>query len=211
MIWFSLKNGGVYSACALIGYLVYLAVRPSAWGPYVSILVTYHLYLIFLLLTSERKHSRSFALPITVAVHTGFPAVLVMARMLLISEFSNAILTEPADHPTQLTAMAALLIRLIPLLGGYGLSYLELYLLFGEKTALSPERATPAFAAPDPKLREGTRLLPATKADHNEWLEYYSKLNAFQALGKPPELEYEKWLRARGKTQYRVVAAEEGL
>jgi hypothetical protein len=66
----------VFLICSGIGYLLghYL---PDPWAAYVSILVSYHLFLFWLVITAD--HDAGFSMPVlpTIVTHAAFLAVLV--------------------------------------------------------------------------------------------------------------------------------------
>ena len=93
---FSSKDRGIYLVCSLAGYLVSLATKPAIWGPYAAMLVTYHLFLVSLLYLSEKKSSRSYSLPVTIAAHLGSLVLLVAVRLAVVTAILSALRSEAA-------------------------------------------------------------------------------------------------------------------
>jgi len=70
-------NGRAFLVCSLIGFLVALMVPPGSWAIYVQMLLSYHLYLGWLIISDE--NTTGFSLPIlsTVFTHMCCLAVLI--------------------------------------------------------------------------------------------------------------------------------------
>ncbi len=64
----SLKNGLAFVVCTLIGYAVAIMLPPGPWVIYVSMLLSYHLFLAWLVINAE--HEVGFSLPIVSSVLT---------------------------------------------------------------------------------------------------------------------------------------------
>lgn len=203
----SSKDRGVYLVCALVGYVVLLALRPAIWAPYAGMLVTYHLFLFSMMYLAETKSSRSYGLPLMVAGHLGFLAVLVAVRLGL----AYAVLSFVESLPKELTGegvrYGARAVKLLIFLATYGAVELERRWLFSGKKTDQPKDMTdwePTMVEMYAKLpTDGGPLVAATGADHMEWIQYCSRRKAkFYDPSKSPADDFEKWLRARGKTQY---------
>jgi hypothetical protein len=67
----------VFLVCSGIGYLLGHYLPVGAWSAYVSILVSYHLFLGWLVFTAE--HKAGFSLPVfsTILTHSAFLAILI--------------------------------------------------------------------------------------------------------------------------------------
>ena len=61
-------NGRAFLICSLVGYLIARFMPPGALGLYLSMLVSYHLYLGWLVISAE--HEAGFSLPILSTVFT---------------------------------------------------------------------------------------------------------------------------------------------
>jgi len=207
---FKSKDRGIYLFCCLVGYAVTLALRPAMWGPYAGLLLTYHLFLAWLIGSSNDNSGRTYRIPATIGAHLGFLAALVAARLGIMFAFEN-IVHSPSDPASPETINLGLrVVRILLMLVGYGVGYGEFHLLLRrekEKLAegLAPIAPQPVLAptAPVVPLRPGAPLAAATGADHYEWLQQRALQKAM--YGDPrqsPKDEFEQWLRARGKTQY---------
>jgi hypothetical protein len=66
----------VFLICSGVGYLLghYLG---DPWSTYVSILVSYHLFLGFLVITADHETGFSFSIPSTTLAHVAFLALLI--------------------------------------------------------------------------------------------------------------------------------------
>jgi hypothetical protein len=61
-------NGRAFLICSLVGYLIARLMPPGAWVLYLSMLVSYHLYLGWLVISAE--HEAGFSLPILSTIFT---------------------------------------------------------------------------------------------------------------------------------------------
>lgn len=71
----------VYALCDLVAFLLEKALPDAPWAPYVPLLVSYHLFLIFLLIAlgmrGEQKIGISLGIPMTVISHLAFVGGLI--------------------------------------------------------------------------------------------------------------------------------------
>src|SRR5450631_3277672 len=176
----------VFLICSGIGYLLGRFL-PGPWAAYVSILVSYHLFLAWLLITAEHEAGFSFPIVSTVVTHLACLAVLIGLAMGQ---------------------------RYVPILGLVrifvpGLAPFECNWLFsgGRKkkdaaeapvatqTAAAGTAASVATAPAPPELEY-------TFEDHDEWQRYLSRPNRpFRKAGLPIGDEFKLWhaARARGR------------
>jgi len=68
---------GVYLACSLIGYFVALLLPQGALSVYVPILVSYHLFLAWLVISADYKVGLSLPISQSILTHLACVAVLV--------------------------------------------------------------------------------------------------------------------------------------
>jgi hypothetical protein len=214
---FATKDRGVYLVCYLLGWVVYLAARPAFWAPQAASLVTYHLFLAFLIFGSPNGRARRYNLLATAASHLVFVALLIGLRMAVVSQYASFVHSQPAEARLPAGILAWRLLSILLFAVRYGLAVLEFKALFGaEESNLSEGRVgsesafAPAKMKPVPvPVHRGGPLVAATGADHYEFLQHYRNMGPYEALGQSPEAVYEKWLRARGKTQYPVIPTVE--
>src|SRR5271165_7334901 len=84
-MFFNSKDRGIYLVCCLVGFVVSLAARPEFWAPYAGVLLTYNLFLAWLVISGDEKTARSHGIPYTIAVHVAFLVLLICARFGLMS------------------------------------------------------------------------------------------------------------------------------
>ena len=70
-------NRVVFIVCSLIGYLLAHYLPAGAWSAYAPILISYHLYLAFLVFTGDHEAGFSMPLPSLLLTHLAFLVVLV--------------------------------------------------------------------------------------------------------------------------------------
>jgi hypothetical protein len=74
-------NVVVYIVCAALGYLAGSFLPPGMWALSVSVLISYHLFLVWLLLTAE--HEVGFSMPIVSSILTHVACLVVVVVMIL--------------------------------------------------------------------------------------------------------------------------------
>jgi len=215
---FAARDRGVYVFCSLIGYLLFLALRPIPWAGMAAVLTTYHLFLGYLIVSAEsdKDRSQSYGLPVTIAVHFGFVVVCIAARLAVVALILDSIHSQPKLLLGISTAMGTKAIGLATVVLVYALVSLEQKLLFsGNKSALQypSNELEPALIELSARLRrKDTPLIAANGADHYEWVQYCKRRSAkFYNPGLSPKDDFELWLRARGKTQYPITRSDAGL
>lgn len=213
---FAAKECGVYVFCSLIGYLLFVGLEPAWWAPYVGILLTYHLFLVYCIFSTEEIRTRTFNLAMTIAGHLGLVLVCLAVRYEVV-DFLEGSASSPPDFMTgSVTRMTARLIAVLTAVLVYGLVSFECSLLFGGQRGLAHEPAKdmePVFVEMAARLRSGDEpLIAATGHDHNEWVQYCQRRAAkYYNPGLTPKEDFEQWLRARGKTQFPVQQSEAGV
>ena len=207
---FKSKDRGIYLFCCLVGYAVSLALRPEVWGPYVGLLLTYHLFLAWLIGSANEKSQRTYGIPATIAAHLGFLAVLIAARLGIMIAFAGMVHSPTDPASPQAIYLGLRVIRILLMLVGYGVGYGEYHLLLrrekdqsAEQVAQAAPRPVLVASAPVTPFRPGSPLVAATGADHYEWLQQRGQQKVlYLDPRQSPKDEFEQWLRARGKTQY---------
>jgi hypothetical protein len=166
------KNGAIFIICSVLGFLAghYL---PGAWSVFVSILVSYHLFLLWLVLTAE--HETGFSLPIgsTILTHTACLALVVTMGI-----------------GRNIIPFFWLIRYCIPALAPFECNWL----FSGEKRKNKKDelRASQPIAI--------NILEEATAEDDQAWLQYLATRNPkYRKPGLTIKDEYEQWLAARIK------------
>jgi hypothetical protein len=203
------KDRVAYLICSVFGLCVYLALRPAPWANYAGLLVTYHLYLAWLVMSAENTNDRSFSIPATIAYHIACVAVLIGSRM-GIALLVHSMLASMSDLADAMIALVALrIILVIQILITYGLAMHEREWLFsgGRKKNVAAQKQEAQAVAPPMAVKPDVPLVQATGRDHDEWVRSRGSKTVFYKPGTTPADDFEQWLRARGKTQYVNYAA----
>ena len=66
---------------SVLGFIAGAMVQPGAWSVYTSILVSYHLFLAWLLITADRKAGASLPPIATIVTHLAFLTIIVPLGM----------------------------------------------------------------------------------------------------------------------------------
>jgi hypothetical protein len=71
LVWLDLRGVDIvaFVLMDILGYLAGTMVPPGRWAIYTSILVSYHLFLGWLVFFGERKAAISFSTPVTIITH----------------------------------------------------------------------------------------------------------------------------------------------
>lgn len=188
-------NGRAFLICSLVGYLIARFMPPGALGLYLSMLVSYHLYLGWLVISAE--HEAGFSLPILSTVFTHLCCL-------------GVVLSLPS------------LRHVIPYFSflRFGVTYLAAYecqWLFRSHSARKvPENPEPSVAhdaaktidpAPVPVSAPVAQLVTVGgDDDHEAWLRHLAKRTpATMRRGLSVKEEHDEFMRARAKGR---VAAE---
>lgn len=77
--WLDLKGSDIFAFVVsnVLGFLVGLVVPPGPWALYVPVLVSYHLFLAWLVMTSDKQSELSLSLLPTLVTHLAFLVVVV--------------------------------------------------------------------------------------------------------------------------------------
>jgi hypothetical protein len=211
---FRSKDRFVYFVCGMAGLGLYFFTKGWVWAPYVATLLTYHLFLVWLLLTTEKKVGLPHNIVATVSGHLLVIVLVIASNFGIAFAYRTFLSSLTLENAFVTFLFSGKLIRVAQAMLMYGLSFGELDLLFinefnGENAYFGPGTASYAM----PKLARGksdTPLIPATGEDHFEWVQNRSRNGAFgYDPNKPLADDFEEWLRARGKTQYAASGAAE--
>jgi hypothetical protein len=207
------KDALPYVVAVAVGYLAGRFVPDPTWAIYTSVLISYHLFLVWIVISGEKEAGLSLPILTTVLTHAGcvFLAVAVtMARHYIpffgilrfgvtaVAVFErNWLFGEARKKPLSEAAVNSALSRALD-------------------NAAPPQalaNATqPQAAAKSPKvvaeIPEADPIATATGEDHEAWLRYLATRNpTHRRAGCTMNEEYKEWLRARAKSR---AAAEAG-
>ena len=166
----------------LAGYATGTLVSDVEWSIYASILVSYHLFLTWLILSHSEKTGLAMPLWATVLTHSGC-MVLVVTPATVIGR----------------TGIVHLLFRY----GIVGLALFERNWLFSKEQPMKrPEDESPAVSA-EPRLR-------STAEDELAWLEYLkTRRPGMTKPGVTIRQEHEAWLLARHQQRLNEQALQQ--
>lgn len=187
----------VFLICSGIGYLLgqYL---PEPWASYVSILVSYHLFLGWLVITAD--HEPGFSMPVlsTVLTHAACLAILIGLAMgrRYVPFLSLVRLFVPGLAPFECNWLFA---------GG---AVKKKATEAATDTAVVAE--TPAAPANEVPIASTAAAVPEadyTADEHTEWIRYLKgPRRAFRKPGVSVEEEYGQWRAARA--EYKALIAQ---
>jgi len=139
-------NSIVFVVCSLIGYLWAHYLLKGNWATYTSILLSYHLFLVWLLITAE--HKAGFSMPVVPTALTHFACLMLLVGI-----------AASARHIPYFG-----LIRLfVPALAPFEVTW-----LFNASTSAKPEASKPRMKAA--KLR-----VPPPREDSIRWVDKKKK------------------------------------
>jgi len=165
----------VYVFCSILGYLAGYFL-PIAWFPYDSILISYHLFLGWLVIDADHKTGLSLPIFSTILTHLACITVVVFLGV--------------GRHYIPFFWLVR---YLIPALAPFEVTW-----LFGggrEKKAVSVTEAADAAA-------RASAAAAATGEDYEEWLRYLAQRSpSSRKPGTTLKDEYEHWLVARAKSR----------
>jgi len=186
-------NGRAFLICSLVGYLIARFMPPGALGLYVSMLVSYHLYLGWLVISAE--HEAGFSLPILSTVFTHLCCLGVLLSL-----------------PS--------LRHVIPYFSflRFGVTYLAAYecqwLFRSHSARKEPENPEPSVAqdavkTTDPAPMPVVRLVTVGgDDDHEAWLKHLARRTpATMRRGLSVKEEHDEFMRARAKGRVAAEAA----
>jgi len=187
----------VFLICSGIGYLLgqYL---PEPWASYASILVSYHLFLAWLVITAD--HEPGFSMPVlsTVLTHAACLALLIGLAIgrRYIPFLSLVRLFVPGLAPFECNWLFA---------GGTVRKKVPEQTI--DTAALAETPASPASDTPIPSSESAVAEAEYSADEHTEWIRYLGRpRRAFRKPGVSVEEEYKQWRAARA--QYKALLAQ---
>jgi hypothetical protein len=158
---------------------------PIAWYPYDAILISYHLFLVFLVITAEQK--TGFSLPI---VHTILSHLACLALVISVPVLRHQI------------PFFGLVRYFIPALAPFECDW-----LFSGGKAKKEEPIT--VKAAEAAATTASASASATADDYEEWLRYLKVRNPLSVKhGMTIKDEYEQWMVARVKSRPPAASVE---
>ena len=187
----------VFLICSGIGYLLgqYL---PEPWASYTSILVSYHLFLAWLVITAD--HEAGFSMPVlsTVLTHAACMALLIGLAMgrRYVPFLSLVRLFVPGLAPFECNWLFA---------GGTVRKKVPEQTI--DTAALAETPASPASDTPIPSSESAVAEAEYSADEHTEWIRYLGRpRRAFRKPGVSVEEEYRQWRAARA--EYKALLAQ---
>jgi hypothetical protein len=187
----------VFLICSGVGYLLgqYL---PEPWASYVSILVSYHLFLAWLVITAD--HDAGFSMPVlsTVLTHAACLAILIGLAM-----------------GRRYVPFLSLVRLFVPGLAPFECNWLFAGGTVREKVPEEPIDTAAVAETPVAPTNEATIANTAsavpeaeyTADEHTEWIRYLGRpRRAFRKPGVSVEEEYKQWWAARA--EYKALLAQ---
>jgi hypothetical protein len=157
-----------FFAASVFGYLAGTLVPDGAWSVYTSILVSYHLFLVWLVVTAEHQTGVSLSPVSTIVTHLACLAIILPLGM--------------GRH-------------VVPFFGifRYGIASLAIFergWLFGGKSRASEPK--------DEEIQVPAAIATSTADDYEEWRRYLAQQRpGSRKPGTSLKSEYEQWLLAR--------------
>jgi hypothetical protein len=187
-------NGRAFLICSMVGYLIARLMPPGAWVLYLSMLVSYHLYLGWLVISAE--HEAGFSLPILSTVFTHLCCL-------------GVVLSLPS------------LRHVIPYFAflRFGVTYLASYecqwLLRSSGARKVSENPEPSVA-PDSLKKVDPAPAPVMQLirvggddDHDEWLRHLAnRTPATMRRGQSIKEEHDEFMRARANGRVASQSAQ---
>jgi hypothetical protein len=183
----------VFLVCSGVGYLLghYL---PEPWASYVSILVSYHLFLAFLLITAEHEPGFSFPPILSIVVtHAACLALLIGLAMgrRYVPILGLVRIFVPGLAPFECEWLFSAGKKKKPASENENISHAD------AKADGSPAAGTPATAASSPAVSAEPAY---TFEDHDDWLRYLGQTHRpFRKPGLSVGDEFKLWHEARAQ------------
>jgi hypothetical protein len=174
MAWLNLEGkdvAGFLGAC-LLGYFAGTFMPEGAWAVYTSILVAYHLFLFWLVITAE--HETGVSLPIASTILTHLACMVIILPLGMGRHF-------------------------VPFFGilQYGIASLAIFergwLFSGKSSSSTPKPQETPTSQP---------IVTSSADDYQEWLRYLAQQKpGSRKLGTSLKAEYEQWLLTRASAR----------
>jgi hypothetical protein len=173
------KNGAVCLACSLIGFLVAHYLFSGMWAVYAYILISYHLFLAWLVITAE--HKTGFSLPIISTILTHLACLALVIGFTIERHY---------------VPFFGLIRYFIPALAPFECTW-----LFSANPAkLEEEKKKETPAPAEFKAAVSRAIATATGDDYEAWSQYLAHRDPrLRKPGMSVKEEYERWMLARAK------------
>jgi hypothetical protein len=183
----------VFLVCSLIGFLLAHYLPEGAWSAYAPILISYHLYLAFLVFTAENRAGFSMPVFSTILTHSAFLALLVGLAV--------------GRHYVPFFGLIRIF---IPALAPFESTWL---FSGGMPKKQVPQETIAAPTAASANQDQSTTVVSAppeaeyTADEHTAWIRYLTHpRRAFRKPGLSVADEFKLWQAARA--QYRAILAQ---
>lgn len=171
----------VYLICSACGFLAGYFLPDGAWQVFVSILVSYHLFLIWLVITAEHKTGMSLPIGPTILTHMACLAIVVSLGMgrNVIPYFGLIRYFIPAIAPFECT-----------------------WLFSANPAKLTEEKEKEIPNSAEEKAAVSRAIAAATGDDYEAWSHYLAHRDPrLRKPGISVKEEYEQWMLARVKSR----------
>jgi hypothetical protein len=171
------KNGAAFIISSLIGFVVARYLFEGTWATYAYILISYHLFLAWLVITAE--HETGFSLPIFSTMITHLACLIVVIGLTVGRHY---------------IPFFGLIRYCIPAMAPFERDWL--FSGNAQKKDVKKKKV-PAAAAVN-GIPVHVAIAEATAEDHEAWIRYLAQPNrATKKPGLTVKDEYEQWLVAR--------------
>lgn len=229
-----MKRAG-FVVCTLIGYLLGRILPEGAWSAYAPILISYHLYLVWLVMIADHETGFSMPVPQTVLTHAAFLAALVglavgrhyvpffgLIRIFVpsLAPFECKMLFSGGTLKKHTPEAVSSEIAAVP--ASTGATAMAAPTVSTESSV--PATSAPAVPTPQistspqvsakPQVSRGMGFVEPDDRfngdDHNAWVRYLTQpRRAFRKPGKSVQDEFNQWLVARA--QLKALVAQDQI
>jgi hypothetical protein len=184
--WLNLRGRDVvaFAICGFLGFLIAVYLPHGPWAVYTQILISYHLFLVWLVITSDREKGVSFPVLYTILTHLACVAIVLALgygrNLIPFFRFMRYVIA--------------------------GLAVFERDWLFSSGTIKPAKPSLPE--APEPAtLQPGIPELQPSLEDEEAWMLFLRRRGpASMQVGLTIKQEREKWLAARVKARLQAAA-----
>ena len=171
------KNGAAFIVCSVIGFVMARYLFEGAWATYAYILISYHLFLAWLVITAE--HETGFSLPIFSTIITHLACLTVVVGLTVGRHY---------------IPFFGLIRYCIPAMAPFERDWL--FSGNAHKKDVATKKV-PVKAAVN-AIPVDVAIAEATAEDHEAWIRHLAQPNrATRKPGLSVKDEYEHWLVAR--------------
>jgi len=182
------KNGAAFIVSSLIGFVVARYLFEGAWATYAYILISYHLFLTWLVITAE--HETGFSLPIFSTIITHLACLAVVIGLTVGRHF---------------IPFFGLIRYFIPAMAPFERDWL--FSGNAQKKDVKKKKV-PAAAALN-AIPVHVAIAEATAEDNEAWIRYLAQPNrATRKPGVTVKDEYEQWLVARIGSRHAAASSK---